>query len=70
MWNASLQVNMCDVLHRYIPQWKKNLYYITYDLIREINNRWVGNSHDLVIQFACMDTNSYVQIHRDKNVSS
>ena len=23
MWNTNLQVNMCDVLHRSIPQWEK-----------------------------------------------
>ena len=61
---------MFDVKHRSISEWKKELYYCTYHLIHDISKRWTGNDHDLVIQYACMDTDSYIQIHRDRDVSS
>ena len=70
MWNSNKQVNMMDVKYRLIPDWKKDLYYSAYQLIKEVDKRWTGEKHDLVIQFACMDTNSYVCIHSDKDVSS
>ena len=70
MWNSKNQVNMMDVKYRLIPDWKKDLYYSAYQLIKEVDKRWTGEKHDLVIQFACMDTNSYVCIHSDKDVSS
>ena len=70
MWNSKKQVNMMDVKYRLIPDWKKDLYYSAYQLIKEVDKRWTGEKHDLVIQFACMDTNSYVCIHSDKDVSS
>ena len=70
IWNSNKQVNTMDVKYRLIPDWKKDLYYSAYQLIKEVDKRWTGEKHDLVIQFACMDTNSYVCIHSDKDVSS
>ena len=49
---------------------KKNLYNICYELIYNIDKRWTGQFHDIVVQFACMDTNSFVKIHHDNDVSS
>ena len=49
---------------------QKDMYNIAYQLIRKINIGWTENNEDIVVQFSCMDTNSYVNIHQDKDVSS
>ena len=49
---------------------EKKLYNNAYQLIRKFDKEWTGEDHDIVIQFSCMDDNSYVKIHQDKNVSS
>ena len=48
---------------------KKN-YSFAYQLIHSVNEQWTGLNHDLVVQFACMDSNSFVKIHHDKDISS
>ena len=48
---------------------KKKLYYAAYEIINNIDNWWTGDKHDVVMQFACMDKNSYVYVHSDKDVS-
>ena len=69
-WNSKLQVNMKEVLERDIPKWKKHLYSLSYRLIYNIDKEWTGELHDFVVQFSCMDKNSYIYVHEDNDVSS
>ena len=69
-WKKNKWVNMMNVRERNIPTWKKNLYEISYKLIQNINNCWVGEHEDFIIQFACMDKNSQIGIHVDNDISS
>ena len=69
-WNSQLQVNVKYVEQRTLPQWKKDLYSLSYILIYNIDKEWTGEFHDVVVQFSCMDKNSYVYIHDDNDVSS
>ena len=69
-WKKNRWVNMMCVQERNIPDWKKELYEISYKLIQSINNYWVGEHEDFIVQFACMDENSRVGIHVDNDISS
>ena len=46
------------------------MYDISYQLIQNINNNWVGEHEDFIVQFACMDEQSHVGIHVDNDISS
>ena len=70
IWNINKRVNMSDVKNRNIPIWKKEIFDLSYRLIYQIDKRWLGSNLDFVVQFACMDNNSYIDAHKDKDVSS
>ena len=70
IWNSNKRVNMSDVKQRNIPIWKKEIFDLSYRLIYQIDKRWLGSNLDFVVQFACMDNNSYIDAHKDKDVSS
>ena len=61
---------MKTLSERDIPKWKKVIHALANKLIMCINNKWTGNNQDFVVQFACMDMDSYINIHRDHDVSS
>lgn len=46
------------------------MYALANKLITCINKEWSESNEDYVVQFACMDEDSYVNIHQDHDVSS
>ena len=36
-------------------------------LLKMINKQWAGSKDDFVVQFSCMDIESHIEIHTDKD---
>ena len=70
VWKENTFVNMTPVTERNAPKWKKYLYSMAKKLVTSINKKWAGSNEDYVVQFACMDEDSYVKVHQDRDVSS
>ena len=64
-------VNISPVENRELPNRKYQLYKLAKEFILKYNKLWVGNDDDFIVQFACMNKDSYIKEHCDKaDVSS
>ena len=61
-------VNTSNVFDRKeVVIWKLKLYKMACTLLKMINKQWAGSNDDFVVQFSCMDIESHIEIHTDKD---